>query len=62
MKNRNINPFWVIWMMVSAVFMFIGGIMVSNELGIKYLPQILLLIQIIFILYCYFPYKWEANK
>ncbi len=52
MKNE-ISIYWLPWLVLSTIPMVIGSTIISNQFNIGYLPQIVVVFQIIFILNCY---------
>ena len=55
--NMRINPLWLFWLVIGTFFQVIGGVFISNQLKISFIPLIIILINCIFIIYCYVPIK-----
>ena len=64
MENKNVHPFWIFWLMISTIPMGIGGVTISNKIFNSnfYIPEILVIIQMIFILYLFMPRKKRREE
>jgi len=47
------HPIWFIWLMLNTIFAIIGGAVVSNQWNISFIPHIVAVLNLTFIL-CYF--------
>lgn len=62
-REKMINPLWIFWLILLCVPMVLGTVMISNIYNLKIpLPQILLVIQMIFIINCFLEIKLTKNK
>jgi len=51
-----IHPLWFIWLIISTIFSIAGAVIFSEGLKIPFLPIIVLIINLIFIVYCFYEY------
>jgi len=62
MKNK-ISIYWLSWLILSTIPMTIGSVFISNQFNINYLPHIVIIMQVLFILNCYITKnKPETNN
>jgi len=61
MKNK-ISVYWLTWLILSTIPMIIGSLFISNQFNISYLPQIVVIIQIVFIINCYVTKNKPVEK
>jgi len=52
-----INPLWHLWLVPSTILLIAGSVILNDWLKIPFLPIIALIIQLIFIVYCFCNYK-----
>ena len=48
-----INPLWYLWLVPSTVFFIAGSVILNDWLKVPFLPLIVLIVQFVFLVYCF---------